>query len=337
MVSIIIPIYNGKKYIQNAITSVKNQSYQNIEIIIINDGSTDGLDSSDVLAMGTNIRYYSKENEGLGMTRNLGITLAKGDYIFFLDADDTLPQNAIELLRKSIKDNDFIIGQCKRVYLNQNEKIYKQNIWKKGLYKKIKNKYNFIIDTIATNKLYKKDFLVQNNIQFLTGLYEDKLFVLKTFELCTQFTFIKEVVYHWQIHHNSSSITNSLTISNLKERMKVNDLCLSYTEDKQLKSILIHNIIKHDFKVYINKSLNYSEKEKDELYVLYKSFYNQYKNDIRNDQYFVDRIIIENMNNKSLILKEFHLIAIENSSRNLVLKFKKYLRYSLYFLKVTFS
>ena len=119
--------------------------------------------------------------------------------------------------------------------------------------------------------------------------------------------------------------------------MKVNDLCLSYTEDKQLKSILIHNIIKHDFKVYINKSLNYSEKEKDELYTLYKSFYNQYKNDIQNDQYFVDKIIIENMDNKSLILKEFHLIAIENSSRNLVLKFKKYLRYSLYFLKVTFS
>jgi glycosyltransferase involved in cell wall biosynthesis len=337
MVSIIIPIYNGKQYIQDALASVKNQSYQKIEIIVIDDGSTDGLSSRDVLSIDENIRFYSKDNEGLGMTRNLGITLAKGDYIFFLDADDTLPQNAIELLRKSIKDNDFIIGQCRRTYLNKNREIYKHNIWKENLHKKIQNKYNFIIDTIATNKLYKKDFLVQNNIQFSTGLYEDKLFVLKNFELCTQFTFIKKVVYHWQIHYNSSSITNSLTVSNLKERMKVNDLCLSYTEDKQLKSILIHNIIKHDFKVYINKSLNYSEKEKNELYALYKSFYNQYKNDVQNNQYFVDRIIIENMDNKRLILKEFQLIALENNSKNLFLKFKKYLRYSLYFLKVKFS
>ncbi|HIP12072.1 MAG TPA: glycosyltransferase family 2 protein [Arcobacter sp.] len=336
MVSIIIPIYNGEKYIRNAITSVLNQSYRNIEIIVINDGSTDELDSSDVLSIDTNIRFYSKENEGLGMTRNLGIALAKGDYIFFLDADDILPRNAIELLRTSIRNNDFIIGQCKRVYLNKSKKIYKQNIWKNNLYKKTQNKYNFIIDTIATNKLYKKDFLIQNNIQFLTGLYEDKLFVLKIFELCTKFTFIKEIVYYWQIHHDSTSITNSLTISNLKKRMKVNNLCLSYTEDKQLKSILIHNIIKHDFKVYINKSLHYSDKQRDELYVLYRSFYNQYKNDIHNNQYFVDRIIIENMDNKSLILKEFQLISLENSGKNLILKFKKYLRYSLYFLKVKF-
>lgn len=337
MVSIIIPIYNGKQYIKDAITSALNQSYKNIEIIVIDDGSTDGLDASDILSIDINIRFYSKENEGLGMTRNLGITLAKGDYVFFLDADDVLPQNAIELLRTSIMDNDFVIGQCKRVYLNKNKEVYRQNIWKSDLYKKTQNKYNFIIDTIATNKLYKKDFLTQNNIQFLTGLYEDKLFVLKNFELCTKFIFIKEIVYHWQIHHNSSSITNSLTISNLKERMRVNNLCLSYTYDKKLKSILIHNIIKHDFKVYINKSLNYSKQERDELYVLYKSFYHQYKNDIQSDQYFVDRIIIENIDNKSLILKEFQLIALENNSKKFILKFKKYLRYSLYFLKVKFS
>jgi len=161
MVSVIIPVYNNKDYIKNALLSLRKQTYKNLDIIVINDGSTDGLDFDYIKNIIPNVRYYNKQNEGLGLTRNLGIELAKGNYIFFLDADDTLPPNAIKILRDTINDMDFIIGQCKKIYFNKNNKIYKEVIWKKQLEKQKVNKYNFIIDTIATNKLYKKDFLIQ--------------------------------------------------------------------------------------------------------------------------------------------------------------------------------
>lgn len=334
MVSIIVPIYNGKKYIKDALESCINQTYENIEIIVIDDGSTDGLVLNDINRIDTSIQFHQKKNEGLGMTRNLGMILAKGKYIFFLDADDTLPINTIEILQKYIKGNDFAIGQCKRVYLDENKKIYKKNIWKKDLYKKEPNKYNLIIDTIATNKLYKKEFLMQNNIMFLTGLYEDKLFVLKLFELSKKFIFIKKVVYHWQIHYKSTSITNSLDIENLIARMKVNDLCLAYTSDKKLKHTLIHNIIKHDFKVYINKVLTYNSQEIEKLYNILKIFIQTYDQYIEPNDYFVNKIILLEIDNKKLIIDEFHSIAKENNTKNIFIKIKKYFRYTFYALQV---
>lgn len=332
MVSVIIPIYNGKKYVQSAIKSVKNQSYKNIEIILIDDGSTDGLDSSDVLSIDSNIHFYSKNNEGLGLTRNLGITLAKGNYIFFLDADDTIPEGAIYKLRNAIDTNDFIIGRCKRVYLDTNNNSYKENIWKDKLFLKEHNKYNLIIDTIATNKLYKKEFLIKNHIKFLEGLYEDKLFVLKLFENTEKFNYIKETVYHWNIHHNSSSITSSFSISNLQERMHANYQCLTYTKDEHMKYILCKNIVMHDFKVNIVDS--YSANNMDKIYAIYKDFIETYGKYLNINEFFLDRIIIENISNKKLVMSEFKKIYYENNSKNIFVKIKKYIRYSIYYLKV---
>ena len=333
MVSVIIPVYNNKDYIKNALLSLRKQTYKNLDIIVINDGSTDGLDFDYIKNIIPNVRYYNKQNEGLGLTRNLGIELAKGNYIFFLDADDTLPPNAIKILRDTINDMDFIIGQCKKIYFNKNNKIYKEVIWKKQLEKQKVNKYNFIIDTIATNKLYKKDFLIQKKIKFQTDLYEDKLFVLKVLESSKKFKYVNKVIYNWHVHYDSRSITNTLNISNLKERMKVIYSCINYTNDERLKKIIIYNTIKHDLKLYINRFNQYSFKEKEEFYNIYKNFYYKYKNYINDNEYFVDKIIITNINNKNLIFNEFELISVENNTRNFFIKFKKYLRYSLFYIK----
>ncbi|CAA6812656.1 MAG: Putative glycosyltransferase EpsJ [uncultured Sulfurovum sp.] len=336
MVSIIIPVFNGKKYIKHAIESCLNQSYKNIEIIVIDDGSTDGLDVSYIHAFHTTIKFFSKQNEGLGRTRNLGMSLAKGEYIFFLDADDTLPVGAIQTLREIIDGNDFAIGRCKRVYYDRHQNIYHEVIWKKNIFYKKHNKYNLIIDTIATNKLYRKIFLVQNNINFLVGLYEDKLFTLKVFENSQKFIYIKDVVYHWHIHYNSASITNSLSINNLKERMKVNYQCMEYINDQLLLKVLCQNIIKHDFKVYINKIHIYSLEERAELYTIYKNFLIKYDSLIDKKQYFVDKIILEEIHDKELILEEFLNISKENNTKNKWVKLKKYIRYLLFYAKSSF-
>jgi len=337
MVSIIIPVYNGQQYIDNVLDSCMSQTYKNIEILLIDDGSTDGLELPKIYKRNKNIRFFSKKNEGLGFTRNHGIHLAKGEYIFFLDVDDTIPNDAIESLRKDIKTNDFIIGECQRIYFDHEHTIVRKQTWKKKLYENYKNKSDLIIDTISTNKLYKRDFLIKNDIFFEKGLYEDKLFVLKLFVASDNFHHLNKVIYYWHIAHNSNSITNSLTISNLEERFKVLEDCISYASDIQFKKVIIHNIIKHDFKVYINKSLTYTQQELSKLFSCYKNFYKKYEKDIDKNKYFVDRIILENISDKDFLLKEFITIANENNTKNIFIKIKKYIRYSIFYLKVKFS
>src|SRR5690625_1048731 len=106
LVSIIIPVYNKEEYLEDCLESVINQSYEKIEIIIINDGSTDGSES--IIKKWKNkdnrIKYMSQNNQGVAIARNNGIKVSKGDYIYFIDADDYLSLNAIETLYKhSIK------------------------------------------------------------------------------------------------------------------------------------------------------------------------------------------------------------------------------------------
>ena len=107
MVSVIIPIYNTEPYLEQCIESVVNQSYRDLEIILINDGSTDG--SGDICRKweksDSRIRYVEKCNEGQGVARNLGIGLANGEYMVFIDSDDYLDLNLIQ------KAYDFITEQ----------------------------------------------------------------------------------------------------------------------------------------------------------------------------------------------------------------------------------
>ena len=97
-ISVIIPVYNGEKYIQRCVDSVLNQTYSDIEIIVINDGSTDNTEN--ILKSYSNIVLINKENEGVSKARNTGLSLAKGDYVYFCDADDYLEKNAFEILIK---------------------------------------------------------------------------------------------------------------------------------------------------------------------------------------------------------------------------------------------
>ena len=114
-VSIIIPVYNVADYVSNCIDSVIKQSYSNLEIIIVNDGSTDN--SADICRRKANldsrILYLEKENGGLSTARNYGLKFATGDFIYFLDSDDYLVINAIEsLVSEQEKENADIVSSA---------------------------------------------------------------------------------------------------------------------------------------------------------------------------------------------------------------------------------
>lgn len=128
MISVIIPIYNTESYLEQCIQSVINQTYKDLEIILINDGSTDnsGLICQKWKEQDPRIRYIKKENEGQGIARNLGIIRATGEYIIFVDSDDYLDKNLISKVYHYISEQNADI--CVYAHNGIGDKLYKRTL-----------------------------------------------------------------------------------------------------------------------------------------------------------------------------------------------------------------
>ena len=109
LISVIVPVYNSEKYLKECINSILHQTYENIEIIIINDGSTDNslLISQELQKEDKRIKIINQKNSGVSYSRNKGIQEATGEYIMFVDSDDFIVQNYIELMYKEITKNNY--------------------------------------------------------------------------------------------------------------------------------------------------------------------------------------------------------------------------------------
>ena len=202
LVSVIIPAYNAGKYIEMAVRSVLNQSYTNIELIVVNDGSTDS--TLDVLSQFSDINIISTPNKGVSHARNVGIDASNGEYISFLDADDELEHNAIEILVKSIKKHkaDICAGLSYTIFKkeeNFSEQIFEGDSLLRYCIED--NPYTYSVWA----KLYKKEFV--NKTRFSLGMraHEDAFF---NFELalkepkCVQ---INKIIYYYRVHEANTS------------------------------------------------------------------------------------------------------------------------------------
>lgn len=129
LISVIVPCYNVEKFIDDCFKSLENQTYQNIEVIFVNDGSTDGtLDKIKSFCEGRKkFRYIDKPNGGVGSARNTGISEAKGKYIYFMDSDDMLTKNIISTLVSNIKKTGADISICKFKWVGEG-RHYKQKM-----------------------------------------------------------------------------------------------------------------------------------------------------------------------------------------------------------------
>ena len=181
-VSIIVPIYNKEKYLKKCIDSVLSQTYPNIEVIVINDGSTDNSENIMKTYNNNIIRYYSRKNYGIGATRNFGLKKATGDYIIFLDSDDCLnDDNAIKYLVNQMENDNLDILICDYEE-NFNGKIIKNQLisFKPT---SLEEKPDLInkINLGPSNKMFKKylfdNYLFPENIK-----YEDFALILKLFD-----------------------------------------------------------------------------------------------------------------------------------------------------------
>lgn len=205
-VSVIVPVYNVEDYIEKCLKSLVNQTLDEIEIIIVNDGSTDNSETIIKKYIQNNnnkIRYVTKTNGGLSDARNYGMKFATGEYIAFLDSDDYVDVTIYEkMYNKAKQDNcdfvecDFIwkydkkeVKDCGEIYYNKHEMLEKARV-------------------VAWNKLIKRELIEQTKIEFPKGLrYEDVEFFYKLLPYINKFGFVKEHLIYYIQRGNSLANT----------------------------------------------------------------------------------------------------------------------------------
>lgn len=207
-ISIIVPIYNAEKYLNKCIKSLINQTKENLEFILINDGSTDSSEEIIKSYQDTRIKYFKNKNQGIGKTRNFGIKKSTGKYIMFLDSDDFLATNACEeLFKKAEQDKlDLVINNFYRV----EEETSKQEEVIISKFKNTTLKENkellLEINLAPWNKLYKSELLKNNKIKFVEDLkYEDAPFVIEAMDKAKRIGQVNKCLNYYVIHKNSET------------------------------------------------------------------------------------------------------------------------------------
>lgn len=212
-ISIIVPVYNTGSLIKKCIIPILQLQDKLIEIICVNDGSTD--DSLEVLKQiqqqYPKLIIVDKENGGLSSARNSGLDVAKGNYILFLDSDDWLDiEQFVKLRQCCAKNYDIIHGNFNYTYDD------KPSIRNKMQYEAELSGQDFLSKALLTNKfsipvwinLYKRSFLIENNLRFMEGiLHEDEEFNIKAFPLAN--SIISKNIYFLEYYQRANSITNN--------------------------------------------------------------------------------------------------------------------------------
>lgn len=205
LISIIIPIYNVEKYLEPCINSVINQTYTNLEIILVNDGSTDHSSYiiNKYIKKDSRIKVINKNNGGLSDARNAGIDIATGEYIGFIDSDDLITNNYFETLYGLLNNYGADISICNFTPFNDNKKNFNNSPLDVQLieYTNIQaleqyfDEY-YIQMVVAWGKLYKKDFF--KNIRFPIGkMREDEFTTYKLLYKANKIVFTTECLYYY--------------------------------------------------------------------------------------------------------------------------------------------
>lgn len=207
--SVIIPAYNAAKTIERCIESVHSQTYTNWELFVIDDGSIDNT-AEIAKAKILHGEVITKKNEGVSSARNLGMKLASGDYILFLDADDYLPRNALDCYEKTIRTSvmpDVVFGSFFKIYPKRKELCNPVGKKKQYVYNSNKKEFDpFVSRLIGTvwGKCYKKELICNSEFNENLSLCEDADFNFRTIIQAENVIFINSPVYNYVYSINST-------------------------------------------------------------------------------------------------------------------------------------
>lgn len=210
MISIIVPVYNVEQYLTKCLQSILIQTYQNFELILVNDGSTDNslVICEEYKKKDSRIRIINKENGGLSSARNAGLKEMKGDYIVFIDSDDWIEKDYLQKLFDSLLDNNADIVQCNFI----KEDIHGRTLQKfcdnkvvtegKNFIKNLYNRKTYLQTVVVWNKIYRKEIFT--NTLFDEGIHhEDEAIIHELLYKASKIVCIDNILYHYIVRQNS--------------------------------------------------------------------------------------------------------------------------------------
>lgn len=251
LISVIIPAYNAEKFIKYCIDSVLEQTYKNFEIIVINDGSTDSTELivKKYAEKFSNIKLISKKNEGVSKARNVGLDNAKGEFIFFIDSDDTIDSRAFQLLIKYMDDaTDMVHIDCK-IIKSYDDIVDDENVLKHSILSSKDMLYNIyevhkIVAVSVWGYLYRKELF--SDIRFpedkIRG--EDEAVITNIFAKCRQGVFLNKKYYYY--YQNPHSIMHKKDI-----RIVLNQIEVLKNRVYFFESIDMYDLIEKAFNDYL--------------------------------------------------------------------------------------
>ena len=271
LVSIIVPIYKVEQYLKECIDSIINQTYKNLEIILVDDGSPDncGKICDEYEKKDNRIKVIHKENGGLSSARNAGLDVARGDYISFIDSDDYVSNEFIEKLYLLCKKNNADISECNfvrfidskevKLEINNNTFLYSSEEMQERIYSTEASR-----TVIVCNKLYKK--YIYDSLRFPLGkINEDEFITYKAFYNCKEkIAVTSESLYYYRYNENS--------IMGKKYNIRRLDVLTAFRERKEFykknnnKGLFEKTVIKYQYyliesfimtKKYIEKPQEY--------------------------------------------------------------------------------
>lgn len=255
LLSVIIPVYNVEKYLRRCLDSVTNQSYNNLEIILVDDGSPDNSGSicDEYAKKDPRIKVVHQENAGLSGARNSGISIAKGDFITFVDSDDWIDKDMYSQMLQCQKNNDLDIV-CSDTYLVKFSKIEFRPLFESDLVFNTQEALNLIlsgkIDNAAWNKIYRNSVFV--DIRYpLRRIYEDVATTYKVFAKAAKIGYLKKPFYYYFLKNPNSLIATSF---NVKSRY---DAFVGYKERYEYaKANCKHDVVGVCYKFMIKHALS---------------------------------------------------------------------------------
>lgn len=295
-ISVIVPVYNVERYLEDCIKSILLQQFQDIELILVDDGSSDNSSQicSSYAKKDRRVRFIRRLKEGVSSARNYGIEIAKGNYIAFVDADDTVEPNIYTYMFEAAASNsaDMVVCPFTTKYPNTPEKDSVSKVWEEVNYlipkQTILNKLipafieNYHLSlTSCWNKLYRRSVLIDFKVRFEKNMTfgEDKRFNLRVLTCIHNIIFIDKPLYNYNIRKNTSlsqsfredlflqALANKKAFLNICRDLNLNDY--SSTLINQTTRIIIEHIkdiVRRDFSFEKKISLINNIMENDEFH-----------------------------------------------------------------------
>lgn len=237
LISVIIPVYNTAEYLPRCLNSVVNNTYKKLEIILVDDGSTDGSSKicDEFEKMDSRFIVMHQENKGQASARNKALDIAKGDYIVFIDSDDFIHNRYFEIMLETLKKTDSDIVMCELTRDMDYDDFFSQSSFSIAE----EDKHSLILSTYTGewerniapwNKIYKK--VIFDNLRFPVGKkYEDAMVTYKALMKAAKISCVDIIMYYWYRNNNSTTSQRSNAITLLDRELALREQMNYYPQN----------------------------------------------------------------------------------------------------------